>query len=116
MSGHARLAASTSIPIAVGESIYSPSHFREYLAAGAASILQPDVARLGGITPRLKVGHLAENFNVKVGPHFLIELHVSLAAAAPHALYLEHIPHLRSITQDSLQISNEGAVAPDTPG
>src|SRR5436189_181484 len=116
MSGHARLAASTSIPIAVGESIYSPSHFREYLAAGAASILQPDVARLGGITPWLKVAHLAETFNVKVAPHFLMELHVSLAAAVPNALYVEHIPQLRSITKDSLQISNGVAVAPDTPG
>jgi len=116
MSGHARLAASTSIPIAVGESIYSPSHFREYLAAGAASILQPDVARLGGITPWLKVAHLAETFNVKVAPHFLMELHVSLAAAVPNALYVEHIPQLRSITRDSLQISNGVAVAPDTPG
>src|SRR5437773_57819 len=116
MSGHARLAASTSIPIAVGESIYSPSHFREYLAAGAAGILQPDVARLGGITPWLKVAHLAETFNVKVAPHFLMELHVSLAAAVPNALYVEHIPQLRSITRDSLQISNGVAVAPDTPG
>ena len=116
MSGHARLAASTSIPIAVGESIYSPSHFREYLAAGAAGILQPDVARLGGITPWLKVAHLAETFNVKVAPHFLMELHVSLAAAVPNALYVEHIPQLRGITRNSIQISNGVAVAPDTPG
>ncbi len=35
MTGHVELARSTSTPIAVGESIYSLSHFREYLAAGA---------------------------------------------------------------------------------
>lgn len=116
LQGHVRLAASTSIPIAVGESIYSPSHFREYLAAGAAGIVQPDVARVGGITPWLKVAHLAETFNVKVAPHFLMELHVSLAAAVPNALYVEHIPQLRSITRSEMQIDGGMAVAPETPG
>ena len=116
VGGHARLAASTSIPIAVGESIYSPSHFREYLATGAAGILQPDVARIGGITNWLKVAHLAETFNVKVAPHFLMELHVSLAAAVPNALYVEYIPQLRDITHGEIQIVDGMAVAPETPG
>lgn len=116
MSGHARLAATTSIPIAVGESLYSPSHFREYLVAGGAAIVQPDVARIGGITPWLKVAHLAEAFNVKVAPHFLMELHVSLAAAVPNSLYVEHIPQLRSITSGDIRIVDGLAVAPETPG
>src|SRR5690606_26653756 len=103
ISGHALLASSTSLPIAVGESLYSISHFREYLAAGAAGIVQVDVARIGGITPWLKTAHLAEAFNVKVAPHFLMELHVSLAAAIPNALYVEHIPQLRSITTRDIE-------------
>ncbi len=116
VSGHVRLASATSIPIAVGESIYSPSHFREYLASGGAGILQPDVARLGGITPWLKVAHLAETFNVKVAPHFLMELHVSLAAAVPNAIYVEHIPQLRSLTRSEIEIVDGNAIAPETPG
>ena len=116
ISGHALLAASTSLPIAVGESLYSISHFREYLAAGAAGIVQVDVARIGGITPWLKTAHLAEAFNVKVAPHFLMELHVSLAAAIPNALYVEHIPQLRSITTRDIEIVDGHAVAPSEPG
>ena len=116
LGGHVRLAASTTIPIAVGESIYSPSHFREYVAAGAAGILQPDAARLGGITPWLKVAHLAEAFNVKVAPHFLMELHVSLAAAVPNAIYLEYIPQLRQITHTEIEIVDGMALAPESPG
>jgi hypothetical protein len=50
VSGHQRLAESTSIPIAVGESMYSIAQFRDYLQRGAASIVQVDVARIGGIT------------------------------------------------------------------
>jgi L-alanine-DL-glutamate epimerase-like enolase superfamily enzyme len=116
VSGHARLAASTSVPIAVGESIYSSSHFREYLAAGAAGIIQVDAARIGGITPWLKVAHLAESFNVQVAPHFLMELHISLAAAVPNSLYVEYIPQLRAVTTQEVQIENGHAIAPSQPG
>ena len=77
--GRARaVAAATSIPIAVGESMYSVGQFAEYLQRGAAGIVQVDVARVGGITPWLKVAHLAEAHNVQVCPHFLMELHVPL--------------------------------------
>jgi L-alanine-DL-glutamate epimerase-like enolase superfamily enzyme len=116
ITGHALLAASTSLPIAVGESLYSPSHFREYLAAGACGIVQVDVARIGGITPWLKTAHMAETFNVKVAPHFLMELHVSLAAAVPNSLYVEHIPQLQSLTTAPMEIENGHAVASMEPG
>lgn len=116
ISGHAHLAASTSTPIAVGESLYSPSHFREYLAAGAVGIVQVDVARIGGITPWLKTAHLAEAFNVKVAPHFLMELHVSLAAAIPNSLYVEYIPQLHRLTTREIEIIDGHAVAPSDPG
>ena len=39
----------------------SLSQFKDYLQAGAASIIQVDVARIGGITPWLKVAHMAES-------------------------------------------------------
>lgn len=116
LTGHVRLSQSTSIPVAVGESIYSPSHFREYLAAGGCGIVQVDVARIGGITPWLKTAHLAESFNVKVAPHFLMELHVSLAAAVPNALYVEHIPQLGRLTRHGMQIDQGFAIAPSEPG
>jgi L-alanine-DL-glutamate epimerase-like enolase superfamily enzyme len=116
ITGHARLAASTSVPVAVGESLYSPSYFREYLQCGGAGIVQVDAARIGGITPWLKTAHLAEAFNVKVAPHFLMELHVSLAAAVPNALYVEHIPQLRAITTREIRTVGGHAVPPSEPG
>jgi L-alanine-DL-glutamate epimerase-like enolase superfamily enzyme len=116
VAGHERLSAATSIPIAVGESIYSVGHFREYLQRGAAGIVQVDVSRIGGITPWLKVAHLAEAFNVVVCPHFLMEIHVSLVAAVPNGRYVEHIPQLRAVTTEQIQILDGRAVAPDRPG
>lgn len=116
VAGHRRLAASTSIPIAVGESLYSIGQFRDYLQREAAHIIQTDVARIGGITPWLKVAHLAEAHNVDVCPHFLMELHVSLVAAVPNGRYVEHIPQLRAITTEEIEIVDGHALAPDRPG
>ena len=116
LGGHIRLAASTSLPIAVGESIYSIQHFREYLQRDACSIVQADVARIGGITPWLKVAHLAESFNVPICPHFLMELHVSLTAAVPNAPWVEWIPQLDDVTTSRIEVRGGYAIPPETPG
>jgi L-alanine-DL-glutamate epimerase-like enolase superfamily enzyme len=116
LGGHVRLSASTSLPIAVGESIYSLQHFREYLQRDAASVIQVDVARIGGITPWLKTAHLAEAFNVSVCPHFLMELHVSLTAAVPNGRWVEYIPQLDSLTLERMRIEKGRAVPSDSPG
>ncbi|MFD3925139.1 mandelate racemase/muconate lactonizing enzyme family protein [Streptomyces sp. NBC_00564] len=116
VSGHARLARATNVPIAVGETLYSLGQFRQYLEAGAASVVQVDAARVGGITPWLKVAHLAEAYNVMVCPHFLMELHVSLAAAVPNGMYVEYIPQLRAVTRTELTVRDGRAVASDEPG
>lgn len=116
ITGHARLAAASEVPIAVGESLYSASQFAAYIQQGACSIVQVDVARVGGITPWLKVAHMAEAFNLAVCPHFLMELHVSLTAAAPSATWVEYIPQLDAVADSRLTIVDGHAVAPDTPG
>lgn len=96
--------------------MYQLSQFREYLEQGACSIVQPDVARIGGITPWIKVAHLAESFDVPVCPHFLMELHVSLCAGVPNATWVEYIPQLDDITTSRIRVEGGYAFPPDTPG
>ncbi|MGH7002498.1 MAG: mandelate racemase/muconate lactonizing enzyme family protein, partial [Alphaproteobacteria bacterium] len=116
IDGHVRVAAGCAIPIAVGESLYSPGHFAEYLKRGACGIVQVDVARVGGITPWLKVAHMAEACNVPVCPHFLMELHVALCCAVPSAQWLEYIPQLDPIIGARLSIEGGFAYASTAPG
>lgn len=116
IEGHRRLVDHTSVPIAVGESLYSHLHFREYLERHACSIVQVDVGRVGGITPWLKVAHMAECFNIAVCPHFLMELHVSLCAAVPNARWVEYIPQLDAITEKGMTIVEGRAVPSPEPG
>ena len=116
VSGHARLSRATTLPVAVGESIYSLAWFREYLERGACSVVQVDAARIGGVTPWLKVAHLAEAFGVPVCPHFLMELHVSLACAVPNGRWVEFIPQLDDLTTEGMRIEAGRALPSPEPG
>jgi L-alanine-DL-glutamate epimerase-like enolase superfamily enzyme len=86
------------------------------MAKGACSIVQTDVARIGGVTPWLKVAHAAEAFDMPMCPHFLMELHVSLACAVPNGRYVEYIPQLDDLTTLGMRVEDGMAVAPNEPG
>jgi L-alanine-DL-glutamate epimerase-like enolase superfamily enzyme len=116
ISAHSRLVASSPIPIAVGESLYSVSQFKDYMHAGACSVVQVDVARIGGITPWLKVAHLADAYNMPVSPHFLMELHASLACGVPNGQWVEYIPQLEGITRSGLTVRDGYAYPSQSPG
>ncbi|WP_159589011.1 mandelate racemase/muconate lactonizing enzyme family protein [Chelativorans xinjiangense] len=116
IDGHVRLSRTTPIPVAVGESLYSIRHFREYMQKGACSVVQVDAGRIGGITPWLKVAHMAEAFDIPVCPHFLMELHVSLVCAVQNGRYVEYIPQLDELTASRMKVEDGEALAPNEPG
>lgn len=116
VSGHARLARSTSIPIALGESLYNRYVVKEYIEAGAVSIIQVDAGRVGGVTEWLKIAHMADSFNLSVSPHFLMELHLSLAASVPNSLYVEYLPFLHKVLEQPLVLKDGYFEVPKQPG
>lgn len=116
IDGHVRLSQATSLPVAIGESLYSIRHFREYMQRRACSIVQVDVARIGGITPWLKVAHTAESFNLPVCPHFLMELHVALVCAVPNGRLVEYIPRMDDLLASRMTMKNGRAFASQEPG
>jgi hypothetical protein len=66
---HAKLAASTSIPITLGEHFYTRWQFRQVIERGAATVLQPDPNTAGGITEMRKIIALASAYGMPVVPH-----------------------------------------------
>lgn len=114
--GHAALKAHTSIPIAVGESLFTRFQFRDYIASGGASILQADTCRCGGITEWLKIAHMADCHNMQVSPHFVMELHLPLAAAVPNSLFVEYIPSLNPVLTQPLELIDGCFEPSETPG
>jgi galactonate dehydratase len=65
----AQLQHSINVPIATGESLQSHYNFREVLEKGACRVLQPDLARVGGITAAKKIAGMAEAYYVNIAPH-----------------------------------------------
>ncbi|QKR00198.1 mandelate racemase/muconate lactonizing enzyme family protein [Metallosphaera tengchongensis] len=63
-----KLCEYSSVPIAAGENEYSINGFKRLLQTGI-SYLQPDIAKIGGVSKFLKVIDLASSFNVSVAPH-----------------------------------------------
>ncbi|WP_425050299.1 mandelate racemase/muconate lactonizing enzyme family protein [Psychromarinibacter sp. S121] len=91
IAGHAALRKRCGIPVAVGESLYTPEEVARYLEAGAVDIVQADIARIGGITPWRAVASMAEAAGRPVAPHYMAEWAVHLLPAVPNALVLENV-------------------------
>jgi L-alanine-DL-glutamate epimerase-like enolase superfamily enzyme len=78
-----RLSASSGVPIALGENLHTRYRFAEYVASGAAQIVQPNVVRVGGITPFLEIADDARRAGTPLHAHLLPELSGQLALALP---------------------------------
>ena len=63
------LARETSVPIAVGERLYTRWEFREVLEKNAVDIIQPDICHAGGISELKKIAAMAETYYVTLAPH-----------------------------------------------
>ena len=68
-----------------GDNLHTIYEFQKFMAANAVSFVEPDVTNCGGITPWMKVAHLAEAYNLPVTSHGVHDLHVHLLAAIPNA-------------------------------
>jgi galactonate dehydratase len=65
----ARIAASTTIPIATGERLAYVHDFQKLFAAGACHFAQPDLGSCGGVTAAKQISALAEAHYVLMAPH-----------------------------------------------
>jgi 2-dehydro-3-deoxyphosphogalactonate aldolase len=65
----AKVARSTTIPIATGERLATVFDFTRVLEDGAAVFLQPDLGSCGGITECKKIAAIAEGYYAQMAPH-----------------------------------------------
>ena len=67
----AALASASQTPIALGENLYGEETFAAAIQSGALGVVQPDLAKWGGVSGMLRVFDLAASANVRCCPHFL---------------------------------------------
>jgi L-alanine-DL-glutamate epimerase-like enolase superfamily enzyme len=114
--GLARINAALSTPIAGGEYVWGITPFREMIEARSVDIVMIDLARVGGVTPWLKVAAMAEAFNLPVVSHVIPEFHVHLIAAVPNGLTVEYMPWMLKLFEETPPIERGELVLPDKPG
>jgi galactonate dehydratase len=121
----AKVARATSIPIATGERLATKYEFARVLRTGAASILQPDLGRVGGLLEAKKIAGMAEAHYAQVAPHLYCgpvvgAANVQLATCSPNFLVLEGIKEWGGFHADLLVdpiVWEDGYVIPPTgPG
>lgn len=91
LAAHRELRARTGIRIALGENLHTVHRFRDVLDAGVVDVVQPNVVRVGGITPFLAIAELARERGVELAPHLLPELSAQLAFALPGRTWVEDV-------------------------
>ena len=116
-AGYAHLRAMGLVPLAAGENHHTLAEFAALIGAGGVDFPEPDLTTCGGITPFMKIAHLAEANGLPVMSHGAHDLHIHLLAAAPNAAYLEwHAFGLDKFMADPLTVEDGYARAPDRPG
>jgi galactonate dehydratase len=115
----------SSVAIAAGERLKSRLEVREYIERDALRILQPDAARIGGITEFRKVAAMAETHWIPIAPHnpngpVCLAAHLHLVAPMSNFMILEE-GHDRQAEGDDLfvggwQNSRAYFLPPEAPG
>ena len=124
IKAHRTLAdAIAPVPIALGESVHNRVVWKNFLDAGAVSIVQADCTRLAGISEYLAVALLATRYPVKVVPHVgdMGQIHQHLVlfnhvALGHERVFLEHIPHLREYFRYPARLIDGAYQPPEEPG
>lgn len=92
--GLKQIAELTSIPIALGERLYSRWDFKPFFESGAVDIIQPDLSHAGGLLECRKIAAMAEAYDIAVAPHcplgpLALAACLQLAACTPNVAIQE---------------------------
>lgn len=95
----ARLRAQAPMPIAAGENEFGLAGFERLIASGAVDIVQPEIAKFGGLTPARGIADLCHTarlpmypHNYSLGPSLLANIHWAFTAPAARWLEVPWLP------------------------
>jgi L-talarate/galactarate dehydratase len=116
LAGLAQLAQALDVSIAAGEHLYGLDPFQKTFDARSVDIAIIDLARVGGITPWMKVAAMAEARGIPVAGHVIPEVHVHLLSAVPNGYLVEYMPRSEPIFKTRLILEEGHLLAPHAPG
>jgi len=116
LDGLARVAAALDTPIASGETEYTRYGFRRMLELRSADILMPDLQRVGGVSEFVRVGHMAEAYDVQVSSHLFPETSLQVLGGLSNSCFLEYMPWFSPLYNEALEFDAGSAIVPERAG
>ena len=118
VESHRKLSEASSIPIALGEQLYSVDAFAHFMANNAMCYAQPDITRLAGISEYLRVADLAYGYRMPVVAHVgdMGQVHVHLSYYHEMTTMLEYIPWIKRCFEEPIKVENGVYAKPQNPG
>jgi L-alanine-DL-glutamate epimerase-like enolase superfamily enzyme len=118
VESHVRLSEASSIPIALGEQLYSIDAFSQFFQRNAMCFAQPDVTRLAGISEYLRVADAAYAKRMPVAAHVgdMGQIHVHLSFFHQMTTMLEYIPWIAHCFEEPIKVENGLYAKPELPG
>lgn len=120
VAGHAELRAASTVPVALGENVYSLEGFAAFLSAAAVDVVQADVTRVAGVTEWLRIAHLAQGQGRWVVPHAgdMMQVHQHLVAAIGDRgpALIEYLPWGLEVFREPVHVERGTLKLPDSPG
>ena len=100
MSAMVRVASQINFPVATGERLTTKYEFNEIIEKKAASILQLNMGRVGGILEGKKIASMADANHISIAPHMycgpiVAAANIQVAASISNFLILEGIKDWR---------------------
>jgi len=125
LAATAEVRASSSVPIALGESEFTRFDIRDAIERRAMDVVQPDCAIVGGVTEAVRIAALCDTHQLELAPHlwgsafsFMAGLHV--AFASPSATILEYSlggnPMLHDLVDETIAPTQGKFKRPTAPG
>ena len=113
-SAYARLTAKLEMPVAVGSTFDRREDFFRVIRDGLARIIRPDLSKLGGITPFLKVAAVAEAYGISVSPVRMPEICMHLGAALPAVTLIDRVSWASDLFPNCTPTVASGKLIPPT--
>lgn len=125
LDGYAELCRALDVPVAAGEELYTVYDFNEIIKRRALDILQPDVAKVGGVSEMKRIIELARINHFTWVPHSWstavnTAASIHLVASSPDGFLLEfkeeENPLVHMLTKRKFQIKDGKMLLPEGPG
>lgn len=115
LEGHAKVQASTPVPVQTGENWWFPRDMQRAISAGASDFVMVDIMKIGGVTGWMAAAAQADAASLPLSSHIFLEASSHVLPVTPTCDWLEYLDFAGAILETRYPVTN-GTVCARGPG